>query len=358
MLIAPVRFVISLLLMTFAIPSASASETLAQHLAGRILLAVESRGEAWYVDPVTLQRTALGSPSSALSILQSYALGITNANLSRIPEIGSIASGDLALQQSLAGRILLAVEQHGETWYVDPVSLQRVSFANPTEVFRLLTAYGLGVTSNNLTSVPTLEETGQASSLSVMHTVPFFSQAPLGDWNDPRQADGCEEAAVLMGVAWARGETFTATEARDIIVAMSDWELEEYGSYIDTSIDDSANWLIKEYLGYSSISVQHNITASDIQTALANGVVVIAAKGRELQNPHFVNDGPLRHTILVTGYDPLTDEFITNDSGTQYGGSYRYSRATIEAALADYPSGDHVPVIPMPTAMIVISASK
>ena len=349
------RFAMSLLVMTLTIPTTSASETLASRLAGRILLAVEEHGEAWYINPTTLRRIALGSPTSALEILQSYALGITNENLFRIPEIGSITSGDIALRQSLAGRILLAVEQHGETWYVDPVSLQRVSFANPTEVFRLLASYGLGISSTNLTSVPSSETTDNTQTSSITRIVPFFSQAPLGDWSDPRQADGCEEAAVLMGVAWARGETPIAAEARDIIVAMSDWELEAHGSYIDTSIDDSANWLIKDYLGYSSISVQHDITVDDIQAALANSVVVIAVKGRVLQNPHYVGGGPLRHTILVTGYDSATDEFITNDSGTQFGKNYRYSRATIAAALADYPSGDHVPVTPMPTAMIVIS---
>jgi len=42
----------------------------ASSLAGRILLQVEQRGEAWYVDPVDLQRYFLGSPDDAFNLMQ------------------------------------------------------------------------------------------------------------------------------------------------------------------------------------------------------------------------------------------------------------------------------------------------
>ena len=34
----------------------------------------------------------------------------------------------------------------------------------------------------------------------VLLNVPFTSQAPFGEWSDPRHQDGCEEAAALMAV--------------------------------------------------------------------------------------------------------------------------------------------------------------
>ena len=59
--------------------------TLAQKLAGRILLQVESKGEAWYVDPVSLKRIYMADGASAYVLLRDKGLGITNANLAKIP---------------------------------------------------------------------------------------------------------------------------------------------------------------------------------------------------------------------------------------------------------------------------------
>lgn len=57
---------------------------LALKMRGRILLQVESKGEAWYVHPTTAHRTYLPDGNSAYSLMRSQALGITNANLSKI----------------------------------------------------------------------------------------------------------------------------------------------------------------------------------------------------------------------------------------------------------------------------------
>lgn len=63
-----------------------------RRLAGYILLRVESFGQAYYVDPVSLDVHALDRPSDALSVMRTLGLGITDADLSAIPieEIGNI----------------------------------------------------------------------------------------------------------------------------------------------------------------------------------------------------------------------------------------------------------------------------
>jgi plastocyanin len=58
---------------------------LARRLSGRILLQVESRGEAWYVYPVDLKRYFLGRPEDAFSLMKKLGLGITDADLDKIP---------------------------------------------------------------------------------------------------------------------------------------------------------------------------------------------------------------------------------------------------------------------------------
>lgn len=56
-----------------------------ERLAGRIVLQVESKGEAWYVNPVDGKRYSLGSPAQALAVLRTVGLGITDKDLAQIP---------------------------------------------------------------------------------------------------------------------------------------------------------------------------------------------------------------------------------------------------------------------------------
>jgi hypothetical protein len=60
-------------------------ENLTKKLAGRILLQVQSNGEAWYINPVDLKRYYLGRPADAFYIMRYFGLGITNYDLNQIP---------------------------------------------------------------------------------------------------------------------------------------------------------------------------------------------------------------------------------------------------------------------------------
>ena len=74
-------FLLSLL---FIILPVKASD-LDQDVKGKILLQVESRGEAWYVDPVSNQKVSLGRPNEAFLVLKNFGIGITDENLAKIP---------------------------------------------------------------------------------------------------------------------------------------------------------------------------------------------------------------------------------------------------------------------------------
>ena len=122
-------------------------------LKGHILIQVESKGEAWYVDPSEQKRYFLGNPSDALQVIRKRGTGITNANLAKIPKKGESKVGDTALRKRLAGKILLQVESKGEAWYVDPVDLKRYSLGNPKEAFQLMQQRGLGISNSNLSKI-------------------------------------------------------------------------------------------------------------------------------------------------------------------------------------------------------------
>lgn len=159
-----------------------------------------------------------------------------------------------------------------------------------------------------------------------------------------------------MAVKWAKGESFTPEEAKNAIIGMSDWEDKTFLTYFDTSSDDTADRLVRQYLQYDNFQVLKNITTNDINDQLVRGnIVIVPVDGQKLQNPNYSNGGPVRHMIVVIGFDAQTNEFITNDPGTRNGAGYRYSTSTLANALMDYPSGNHSALSDLPTAMIVVS---
>ena len=57
-----------------------------RRLSGRILLAVESRGEAYYVNPLDLKLYYLSRPADAFKIMKNLSLGISNDDFDRLVE--------------------------------------------------------------------------------------------------------------------------------------------------------------------------------------------------------------------------------------------------------------------------------
>ncbi|MDP3888883.1 MAG: C39 family peptidase [bacterium] len=198
---------------------------------------------------------------------------------------------------------------------------------------------------------PTLTPTLKAVNLDI----PFTSQAPFGNWKDPKQQDGCEEAVSLMAVYFAQGKSLTKQEALDQITNISNYETEKFGSYQDTSAEDTMNRIIKGYFGYNQVFVKKNITPQDIINELSQKhAVIVPLNGRLVGNPNYTAPGPERHNLVIRGYDPKTDEFITNDNGTRLGENYRYKKGVLFSAIRDYPTGDHIPIQGISKAMIVV----
>jgi len=208
----------------------------------------------------------------------------------------------------------------------------------------------------SMAPTPLLTRFTDADDSMQVKGVPFTSQAPFGNWSDPRQQDGCEEASVLMAVHWFRGETFTLKEAEAEILKISDWELQKYGTYHDTSPADTVTRLIKDYFKYQNAEAVEGISLVDMKNELRKGnLVLVQVDGRALKNPNYTTPGPERHMMVVTGYDAAAQEFITNDPGTRKGENYRYGEYKLWQAMRDYPTGDHLPINEIKKSMIIVS---
>ncbi|TSC89364.1 MAG: Uncharacterized protein G01um10145_521 [Microgenomates group bacterium Gr01-1014_5] len=192
----------------------------------------------------------------------------------------------------------------------------------------------------------------------VLFDVPFVSQAPTGNWDDPRQQDGCEEAAAYMVMLWVMGSEAPKTqiEQEKKIVEIADWEEEEYGNYHDTAVEDTVERVYRQYFKYEKVKVVKDVTVEKIKQELSSGnLVQVPADGRALGNPNYTAPGPERHNLLIIGYDEANGEFITNDNGTRKGKGYRYKYEVMMSAIRDYPTGYHEPITGKHKAMIVIS---
>lgn len=130
--------------------------TLAGRLGGHILLQVEEKGEAWYVDPETDSRFYMGRPSDAYDLMREFGLGIDHNLLmdyvvSRFPA-------------RLAGKILLDVHWNGEAYYVNPDDLNGYYLGRPGDAFLLMRQLGLGISNGDLENIPMGMGSGQPPS--------------------------------------------------------------------------------------------------------------------------------------------------------------------------------------------------
>lgn len=190
----------------------------------------------------------------------------------------------------------------------------------------------------------------------VLLDVPFTPQAPFGDWNDVRQSNACEEASALMIMRWVKGRDLPLTEAKKEIIAISDYELQTYGHFHDSSAQDTIERIFKGYFAYDNISIKYDIYGKDIRRELDEGnPVIVPVNGQKLGNPYYTSPGPKIHMLVVRGYDKTTEEFITNDPGTKRGEEYRYGYRVLENALQNYNSGYQEPITKIQTAMIIIN---
>lgn len=156
-------FLLSLLLVLMTNVSAEAAS-----LSGRVLLQVESKGEAWYLNPVNGKRYFLGRAADAAKIIRALGLGVTNKDLS---------NWKAKAPAHLAGRILLQVEARGEAYYVNPVNLQLVYLGSPETAFAIWNKLALGVSNKTLATISPDFNLAPASSVKSSEAPSLINQA-------------------------------------------------------------------------------------------------------------------------------------------------------------------------------------
>lgn len=167
--------------------------------------------------------------------------------------------------------------------------------------------------------------------------IPFFSQAPDADWSMPWQ-EACEESAVLLAYYYVTDQSPTKEQFKLDVQTLVDWQIENYGDYEHTNIEQTAK-MLKEVFKFSNFRVLTNPSIEDIKKELSKGHPIVAPfAGRQLGNPFYSGEGPYYHMMVIKGYDEK--HFITNDVGTKRGENFIYPYQTIMSAMHEWHDTD------------------
>ncbi|MBP6085595.1 C39 family peptidase [Candidatus Gracilibacteria bacterium] len=163
--------------------------------------------------------------------------------------------------------------------------------------------------------------------------VPFYAQAPFGNWDLPWQ-EACEEASVLLAANVYFGHNWTREQFNQQILDLVEWQKATFGGYEHTDMEQTSK-ILNDYLGLDS-KIIDNPTFDQVKATLARGhLVVMPFAGKQLGNPYYSNGGPVYHVILIKGYTK-DNQLITHDVGTRRGENYLFPWSVIEAANHDY----------------------
>jgi endonuclease YncB( thermonuclease family) len=134
------------------VPSAwAAPVAVASHEAGRIVIDVTGHGEAWYVSPVTKQRTYLGRPQEAVGRLVEAGVYVSANDIAKVPEVVG-GAGDAAYTDTVLGRVLVPNDIIGAAWYVDPALKIRRRLATASETWEVM-RYGTPISKAALKAI-------------------------------------------------------------------------------------------------------------------------------------------------------------------------------------------------------------
>ncbi|MFA6285620.1 MAG: C39 family peptidase [Parcubacteria group bacterium] len=182
------------------------------------------------------------------------------------------------------------------------------------------------------------EETVPEIPSKFLLQIPFYSQAPFGNW-DKVHEEMCEESSVLNAGLYLLGEKPSKDAFEKELMSFKKLEEKELGDYKSNTVAEIKRVTDIYFGGKISSKIINDPTLADIEAEVASGNPVVAPlAGRDIGNPNFTPPGPVYHMLVIKGYD--AQNFITNDVGTRKGESYTYKKDVIMKNMHDWNAQD------------------
>lgn len=122
---------------------------------GYVMIRAQDKGQLYYISPRSKKAYYILFPNHTLQIILGTGIGITNANIAKIPVGGACPAtipncdSPMKYDQNFAnkykGYIFLQVEENGESWYVNPADGKRYYLNSPQSAYNLLAATAVGI---------------------------------------------------------------------------------------------------------------------------------------------------------------------------------------------------------------------
>ena len=133
---------------------------------------------------------------------------------------------------------------------------------------------------------------------SINLNIPFYAQAPEGDWSLPWK-EACEEASITLAAYYMKDQPLSLEQFKEDILNLVALEEEMFGKYIDTNVQETAE-VYEAYYGIGTTRILEDPTIEDLKTELAQGHPIVAPfAGRELGNSYFTDGGPRYHMLVI-----------------------------------------------------------
>jgi hypothetical protein len=168
---------------------------------------------------------------------------------------------------------------------------------------------------------------------SINLALPFTSQAPTGNWQQPYQ-DACEEASLLMVDYYYQNKEISSPEETEKIFAdMVAWQEDNWGGHFNMPVAKFSEY-IDIFYDYR-VELVEDVSVAQLENFLDQGLpIIVPADGHKLDNPFFSGDGPEYHMLVIKGY--VDGNFITNDPGTWRGEDFIYTYENMMESIHDW----------------------
>lgn len=127
--------------------SVEPDEELYSRLKGKILLQVESRGEAWWLNPDDKKRYFLGRPSDTWQMIQDKGTKIAG------DELVQSLYFDKSFSSIMAGRFIINEDDIKDVYYVLPGDLRGIKLNSPQGAWQVIKEQGLGVSNEDIRKI-------------------------------------------------------------------------------------------------------------------------------------------------------------------------------------------------------------